>query len=262
MPSCKHGEFDINKGCPQCIAERVAEERTAEAINLEAGVGKAEVLTVMPEKLWATAISPRAGEDFDARKHYEQGLVMLKHARAMTVKTLDDSKTVTTELAIIGTLKRAMEAKRKEKLEPHQTIVRDIQETYKFLMEPVLEAERILKGLQVTFLQEQARIQREQEALNLKKMQLAQEEMRLNGEMSQPVDLVEVIEAPKLVRTEMGTSGLVDHWTYEITDFALLSDAYKVADTAQLTAIARGHHDKKQVPGVRFFNQPFLSTRR
>jgi len=47
-----------------------------------------------------------------------------------------------------------------------------------------------------------------------------------------------------------------DNWKYEVLNFALLDDAYKVADNAQLTAIARRHHDQKPVNGVRFYNEP------
>jgi len=40
---CPHGEFELAKGCPQCIEARL---KTAKAINLEAGVCEAEVLPI------------------------------------------------------------------------------------------------------------------------------------------------------------------------------------------------------------------------
>ncbi|MBA7684472.1 hypothetical protein ES703_92868 [subsurface metagenome] len=86
--------------------------------------------------------------------------------------------------------------------------------------------------------------------------------MKLKGELTESVNLVEVApEAPKSVSTDMGTSGMTDSWKYEVFDFALLPDEYKVPDTAMLNSIAKKHHDQKQVPGVRFFNEPFITVR-
>ena len=56
-----------------------------------------------------------------------------------------------------------MEAKRKEKLAPHEAQVKAIRDTYNYLMVPVLEAERITKEKQLVFIHEQKRIQQEQE---------------------------------------------------------------------------------------------------
>jgi len=238
--------------------------RTAEAINMEAGVGKAEVAVskdvptvIIPQ----TALTLRPGEDIEAHNSYLEAVKLLEFAESRVVKTLADSKAATNDLSIISTLKRIMEAKKKELLAPHQETVNAIRETYTFLMAPVLEAERINKQKQTAFLQEQARVQQEQEEINRKRMEAAQAEMKLKGEITEPVNLVEVTEAPTRVQTDLGTTGLTDHWKYEVVDFALLPDAYKVVDTAQLNAIARSHHDTKQVPGVRFYNEPYLATR-
>jgi len=33
-------------------------------------------------------------------------------------------------------------------------------------------------------------------------------------------------------------------------------------DTSQLNTIAKAHHDRKEVPGVRFFNKPIIARGR
>jgi len=45
-----------------------------------------------------------------------------------------------------------------------------------------------------------------------------------------------------------------------VVDFKALPDEYKIPDTAMLNAIAKKHHDTKQIPGVRFYNEPILTV--
>jgi hypothetical protein len=112
------------------------------------------------------------------------------------------------------------------------------------------------------FTREQDRIRSEQEEINRKRQEAAEAEMKLNGELSESVNLVEVSpEAPKTVATDLGTAGQRDNWKWEVVDFALLPDEYKVVDSSLLTAVAKKHHDQKPIPGVRFFNEPIIAVR-
>ena len=108
---------------------------------------------------------------------------------------------------------------------------------------------------------EQKRIQQEQERINQQRREAAEAEMKLTGELSESLIEIAVTEAPKRVLSDLGSSGLVDHWKYEVIDFALLSDEYKVEDSSMLNAVAKKHHDQKIVPGVRFYNEPYIATR-
>ncbi len=186
---------------------------------------------------------------------------ILGYATALKVKTLEQSKSAVNDLSIISGIKKRMENKRKDYLGPVNEIKDTLNQQFKDIMSPILEAERLTKDKQMGFLQEQARRQAEQEEINRKRQEAAEAEMKLNGELSESVNLVEVVEAPERIRAELGTTGLTDHWKYEIVDFAVLSDEYKVADGAMLTTIARKHHDQKQVSGIRFYNEPYLATR-
>jgi len=221
-----------------------------------------DVLIESEQPTQATAaLALRPGEDVEAHNYFSEAMGLLKYAEGRVIKTLQDAQMATNDLSIIGKLKKAMEAKRKEKLAPHEAQVKAIRDTYTYLMTPILEAERVTKSKQGAFLQEQERIRREQEEINRKRMEAAEAEMKLKGELTEPVNLVEVIEPAKRVSTELGTSGLTDHWVFEVVDFSLLPNEYKVVDSAMLNAIAKKHHDLKSVPGIRFFNQPYLATR-
>ncbi len=186
---------------------------------------------------------------------------LLHYAQVFEIRTLDDSKMASNELISISTCKKAMETLRTAELKPHKDAQDTIRATYTNLMAPVLEAEQIMKAKQLTYLQEQARLKAKAEEVNRLALELAQEEMENTGELSQSVVEVPVTEAPKRVHGALGTTGMVDSWKYEVVDFAALPDEYKVVDSTMLNAIAKRHHDTKQVPGVKFFNQPYLASR-
>ena len=215
----------------------------------------------LPEVEMETALTYRVGVDAEVAVHHATGLKLLEYAQSMTISTLEESKLAVSDLASIATCKKAMEAKRKEKLAPHKEQVDAIQATYKELMAPVLEAESILKNKQLVFLNEQKRIQAEQERINQQRYEAAQSEMALKGELSESVNEIEVIEAPKTVHGAIGNSGLVDHWTFEVIDLLEVPREYLIVDQAMLSMIARKYHDQKPVKGIRFINKPYLATR-
>lgn len=260
---------DLSQGEIEAIASDIEKRRSAgirpEQDEMEDGLND-EGYTLahaipIAEEATETALALRPGEDIEAHSYHEEANKLLDYAQRRAIKTLDDAKIATDDLSIISRLKKAMETKRKEKLAPHEAQVKAIRDTYNYLMAPVLEAERITKSKQVAFLQEQERIKREQEAINRKRMEAAQAEMRLKGELTESVDLVEVIEAPERVRSDMGMTGMVDHWVYEVVDFSAVPREYLVVDSAMLNAIARKHHDQKQIPGIKFVNKPYIATR-
>lgn len=279
---CKHGEFIIRDGCPQCIAERQGregntEESIAEAVKaaqhppdvppglreMEEGL-RSEGLTLSgaTEPGSETALVLRPGEDMEAHGYYADGVRLLEYAQCRVIKTLEDNKSANDDLSMIAKLKKVMENKRKSLLDPLKLQSDAIRETYNYLMAPVLEAEKITREKMLAYDAEQRHIRQEQEEINRKRQEAAEQEMKLRGELSESVNLVEVAPEPaKRVSTDMGTTGMVDHWKYEVVDFALLPDEYKVVDGSLLTAVARKHHDQKQIPGVRFFNEPYIATR-
>lgn len=209
-----------------------------------------------------TVLALRPGEDVEAHGYFEEALGLLKYAEARVIASVKDVKVATDDLSLIAKLKKVMENKRKSLLDPLRLQADAIRETYSSLMDPVFRADRITKDKILAFNQEQERIRLEQEDINRKRLEAAEAEMRLKGELTESVNLVEVApEAPKSVSTDMGTSGQRDNWKWEVVDFALLPDEYKVVDSSILTAVAKKHHDQKQVPGVRFYNEPIIAVR-
>ncbi len=276
--TCKHGEFDLREGCAQCIAERNAGEKVQLQIKVTAPDGAPEgeeeevageivkltetIAEIQGAPKPETAITLRPGEDLEARGYFEEALKLQEYAEGRVIATVEDVKLANDDLSLISKLKKAMDAKRKSLLDPLKLQADAIRETYTFLMAPVLEASKIYRDKMLAYNAEQERVRKVQEEINRKRQEAAEQEMKLKGELSESVNLVEVTpEVSKSVSTDMGASGQRDMWKYEVVDFAQLPDAFKMVDNAQLSAIAKRHHDQKQVPGVRFYNEPIIANR-
>lgn len=225
-------------------------------------------LPLCPEYQWftppepETAVALRPGEDIEAHGHYLEALKLRDRAAARVITKVEDLGPANDDLSLMSKIKKAMLEKRKSLLAPLEAQKVEIRATYDFLMAPILDGDKIYREKILDFNKEQERIRLEQEDINRKRLEAAQQEMALKGEITESVDLVEVApEVSKKVSTDMGASGQRDNWKYEVVDFALLPDAYKMADTSQLNAIAKKHHDQKQVPGVRFYNEPIITVR-
>lgn len=180
-----------------------------------------------------------------------------------TVTTLLDTKDATNDLTIMSNLKKELESYRLVYTRPRQNELKEINAYFKLISDPLAEAEKVTKDKMLAFNKEQERIRLEQEEVNRLRIEAAQKEAALhNGEISESVNLVEVApEATKRVSTDMGTIGQRDNWTYEVFDFTILPDEYKVVDNVMLNTIAKKHHDQKQIPGVRFVNKPIIAVR-
>lgn len=211
----------------------------------------------MTEENTSTGMVLRPGEDLEARGYFEEARKALKYAERRVISTAEDVKLATDDLSLISRLKKVMENKRKALLDPLKLQSEAIRETYNFLMAPVFEADRITRDKMLAFQQEQDRIRLKQEEINRKRQEAAQEEMELKGELSESVNLVEVIpEPPKQVSTDMGTSGVVKIWKFEVIDFSLLPDRFKMENATLIGKVVRA--GEREIPGVKIWSKDTL----
>lgn len=203
------------------------------------------------------------GADIVVMDYHNEALSLQEYAVKRTIATIEDDKLANDDLVIIGTLKKAMEEKRREYLEPLKNQTDAINETYKTLMVPILAAYQTTRDKMTAFKLEQQRKAQEAEELNRQAIEVARKQAAMNkGEFTTDITPVDVPPAPKLTRTELGVSGLVAKWTYRVIDLEKIPREYMIPDDAMLKSIAKQHHDKKQVDGVEFYNDPHLATRR
>ena len=226
------------------------------------GSTTAPVIVSTPIEVPETALALRPGEDIEVRNYYDEALKLLEYAEKRVIASLEDNETANDDLTIISKIKKAMEAKRADFLLPYKAHMDAIRETYSTLMNPILEAEKLTKDKMLQYHLKQKLIREAQEEINRKRMEAAQEEMELKGELSESVNLVEVQpEISKRVSTEMGSSGQKDVWKWEVVDFALVPDEYKMINPAILTPTAKSYKDTRTIPGIRIYNEPIIATR-
>jgi len=201
-------------------------------------------------------------EDLAIMALYDEANKLLEYAKVRTIATLDDVKTATNDLSLIGKLRKAMEAKRKDYLLPFQEHVKEVNDTYKLLMAPVEMADEVTRSKVTNFSREQERIKAEQEKINALRMEAAQKEAALNnGEIKEAIVLVDVIQPAKKVIADLASSGMRDNWTYEIMSFKDLPDEYKMPNTSMLNATAKSVKDSRVIPGLRIYNEPTMVVR-
>lgn len=269
---CKHGDFDLLVGCPECIKEKEAtpitsEEETDLRVNTEeagAELVEEEVAERLPiEQRALVRISPEKDEKVAAL--YNEGVRMMEIADARAISKPEDLPLATSDLVLIVKTRKAIEEIRKEYVTPIRKHLDDVNATFKNFIAPLERAEALTRNKMTEYRACVARRIAEEEEINRKRTEAARQEMELKGELTESVNLVEVEpEVAKRVTTDLGSVGQRDHWKYEVVDFALVPDAYKVIDSSQLSAITKKHHDQKPIPGIRFYNEPIdtINTRR
>jgi len=291
---CPHGEFDLFTGCPQCIAERRAgirpeqeeieaearEQKTMERLTgigeedeLEEGLNSEELSRVEIEAIAEdiekrretktialTLIKPEANAEIMA--FYNQALSLKAFADARNITCNDDLKPANEDLIIIRKVKKAMEERRKDYLKPFQDHVKETNDTYKTLMEPIEQADKINAGKMLAFEAEQRRKRQEAEAIENERLALARREEELTGEHTVDLSPVEKPEAvPERVRTSMGMTGARDNWKWRCIDINLVPREYLMLNPAILTPTAKSYKDQRTIPGILIFNDPIIAYR-
>ena len=207
-------------------------------------------------------ISPSS--DAQVMAFYNEAIGLQRYAEARVIKTTEDMKPANDDLNIIRRLRKMMEEKRKEYVSPLNDHVKVINNTFKTLMEPVEIADKITGDKMLAFNREQDRIRREQEEVNRLRQLAAEKDAALhNGEISEPVNLVEVIpEAPRRISTDMGSSGMRDNWVWKLIDIRLVPVDYLMVNVGVLTPVVKASKGRLTIPGIEIYNEPIIATHR
>lgn len=187
----------------------------------------------------------------------EQSLKLEQYATALVIGTDDDVKSATNDLSIISGLKKAIEEKRKEYTQPINDHLKAVNEAFKSFAEPLNNADKITRQKVLDYRAEQERKRQEQEEINRLRLEAAQKEMELKGELTESVDLVETQpEQPNHYRSEAGTLGKATIWKFEVVDFALVPDEYKLPDATKIGKVVRA--GLRSIPGIRIYSEDTL----
>ncbi len=212
---------------------------------------------------YTVAVRVKPETDEQVQSWYNEALGLQKYAEARVIKTVEDLKPANDDLVTIRRLKKLLEEKRKEYVKPLQDHVKSINDSFKTFMEPIEVADKVTSQKILAFTAEQGRIRKEQEEINQLRIEAAQKDAALhNGEISEPVNLVEVIpEVPTTIKTEVGSTGQRDNWKWEVQDINLVPREYLMINVGMLTPVVKASKGKIVIPGIKIYNEPILATR-
>ena len=202
-------------------------------------------------------VNPNADEVVSA--FYQNALDLREVSTITAIQSLEDIKDATDLLTTISNLKKAVEEKRKEYVSPLQGYVKAINDTFKGLMGPVEEADRIIRDKILAFQKAEEDKRREQERINRLRIEAAKAEEALKGEVSGPVVLITPDESlPERITTDTGELGTRTIRKWEVEDFALLPDEYKLPDANKIGRVVRA--GIPSIPGVRIYEEKVLTV--
>ena len=194
-------------------------------------------------------------EDAAVQALLQEVLGIQRYTEGRLIANTEDVKSVTNDLAVIGALKKRITEKQKQYLDPIKKHVADVADAFKLLLDPLAVADKILRDKVKEYDTKQQAIRAEQERINRLRLEAAEAEMKLRGELTESVQPVTVQpEPPRLYRSDLGTLGKADHWKVEVIDFSLLPDEYKLPDYTKLNKVARA--GVRSIPGCRIWNDP------
>jgi len=187
---------------------------------------------------------------------YDEAKKLLDYANARVIMSLDDAKLAADDLSMIAKLKKAMESKRKDYLQPFQDHVKEVNEIYKTLMQPIETADMVTRSKVLSFQREQAELKAKQEEINRLRMEAATKEAELNnGEIKESVNIIDVVTVPTHVYADNGTLGTSKVWKFEVEDLTKIPLEYLMPDMVKIGKVVRAG---VKIPGVKSWQENSL----
>ena len=184
---------------------------------------------------------------------------ILAWANNLEIKAQEDNKVATENLVFIQGLTKSLEDHRKEYTAPLNDWLKEFNAQFKTFSGPLQEATDTIKAKMIAYKRAEDEKRRQQEELERQRQALQVQEMVVEGELTTDLAPVEIqAPAPSMVRTEAGAAVGGKKWTWEVEDFALIPDDYKVtANQIILKAIQAG----KTIPGIKATQEDTISVR-
>lgn len=178
---------------------------------------------------------------------------VVEKAQSYVVETIKDVDNASAFLREIKDMEKIVEDKRITFTKPLNESLKNINDTFKKMREPLEQARSLLTNKILTWKRaESEKVAAEQAAW--RKIQEAEAVLRrLRDEPEVKVE--PIIVAP--VVNKIGNMQTVKRWTYEVTGFSQLPDIFKSINTVEInTAIRAGNRD---IPGLKIFQSESLA---
>ncbi len=172
-----------------------------------------------------------------------------------------DLKPAVDDLTLIAKVKKALIEKKAEYVKPIKVHLDAFNDTFMTLLTPLEDADHITRSKILSYREAQERKAKEAAEINRQKEELARREAAFNGTGEVTIDTTPVTvppPPPAHVRTEVGTLGTQQNWKFEVVDFALLPNEYKMADEVKIGKVVRATKGSVAIPGVKMWPEDSL----
>ncbi len=200
-------------------------------------------------------------EDAEIMAFHGKATKLKEFAETRVIATLEDTKSATNDLSMIAKLKKAMETKRKNYLQPFLEHVKFFNDTYKTLMSPVEQADFITRQKVMAYQREQEIKRKEAEEINRQKEELARKEAAFNGTGEVTIDTTPVIvppSPPANVRTGAGMLGTMKVRKFEVVNIREVPVEYLRVDEVAIGKLVRA--GIPSIPGIRIWTEDTLKV--
>jgi len=176
-----------------------------------------------------------------------------------TIVDNHDSETTAIEnLSKIAQITKTLVARKKDMLEPLKAEIDTINTAFKTIMEPVTEADKILRGKWLSYKALQQHKKEEADRVARMEREAVEARAALEGKQSPLLPVVQQPEVKTHVKTDAGSASMKMNTLHEVVDFAALSDRYKMVDAGKLTREVKAGGPNQVIAGVRIWQEPIL----
>ena len=180
----------------------------------------------------------------------------LEYAYARIIRSTDDVKSATDDLALISKLKKTCKEYLDQYTKPVKAHLDAIKADFDSIMKPLEEADFITRKKILEYNAEQAEIRRKQEEAERLSMEAARAEMELTGELTKDIITIEnKAEAVTKTTASFGDLNTAKIWKWEVEDFSKIPDSYKTPDMVKIGKTIRAGGS---VPGIRSWQEDSL----
>jgi hypothetical protein len=249
---------------PESPVELVAEVKPEESkspMTFKDQVASGEIGNMRTVSNIATIrINPEADAVFLDMKKAAQRL--LEWGKVRVIDNAADEKSAGEDLGACSTLLKKLNAAKEEWTIDIKTNLELVSGAFNDVIKPLQEIEKTLKEKVIAYRAEKKRQAAIIEEANRIAIDNARKEAAAhNGEISTPVIINPVPVAPaKHIYAATGTLGETETWDFEIVDFKLLPDEYKIitADLVKIRKAVVKNKGKLFIPGVNQFKKEGL----
>lgn len=180
----------------------------------------------------------------------------LEYAKNRVVRSAEDVKMATDDLAMISKLKKVAKEKLDEYIKPIKSHLDSVKDDFNSIMKPLEEADSVTRDKILSFNRVQTELRRKQEEAERAARAAAEAEMKANGELSKEILTIENKAEPVVeAHANVGDMNTAKVWKFEVEDFAALPDDYKIADMVKIRKVVIAG---VKIPGVKAWQEDTL----